>query len=110
MVVQFSDGRIVTVDAGTQTDFASSRVGRWDFLSIEATDSWAAVVHDALYQTALVSRLFADRYFHDGLRTDPDVKPYDAWKGFWGVRVFGWHAWNAHRRASRGVNSGKTQP
>jgi len=98
MVVKFRDGKEFTIPAGSETDFASSRVGRWDFLSIEATDSYAAIAHDFFYQSACVTRKEADLYFYEGLLDDQDVSRYDAWKGYWGVRCFGWYAWNQHRK------------
>lgn len=98
MIVRYADGREFIIPAGFETDFGSSRIGRWNFLSVEAADGWGTVPHDHHYWSGIISRLEADRYFYESLLVDPDVSKYDAWKGYYGVRLFGWKPWNDHRR------------
>lgn len=97
MRVRLDDGTEIEIPAGTETDLASSRVGRWNFLSIEATASYESIVHDALYASGIVSRMTADRIFYNGLRANSTVSWYDAWKAWVGVRSFGWLPWKNHR-------------
>lgn len=49
LVYAFSGGRFICIRSGFVTDFASSRLGRWNFLDARSTFSPAAVVHDYLY-------------------------------------------------------------
>jgi len=49
LIYALSDGRVIIVRSGFVTDFASSRLGRWNFLDARSTFSPAAVVHDYLY-------------------------------------------------------------
>jgi hypothetical protein len=98
-ICRTADDRQWEVPAGFITDFASSRVGRWNFLGVDAAQSYAAILHDYLYQTGLVSKKQADLYFQEGLKSDStNVSWWDRWKGYWGVRVFGGCAWRNHRR------------
>jgi hypothetical protein len=99
MVVEMNDGTVWTVPAGFITDFSSSRFGRWNFLGPDAYLSYAAILHDFLYNTGKVTKHQADLYFQEGLKSDSEnVGWCDRWKGYWGVRLFGGCAWRAHRR------------
>jgi len=102
MRVVMNDGSIFDVPKGFITDFASSRVGRWNFLGVDAAQSMSAILHDYLYKTGIVSKHKADLYFQEGLLSDSEnVSWWDRWKGYWGVRLFGGFAWRAHRKADK---------
>jgi hypothetical protein len=89
---------VFQVPMGFPTDFASSRIGRWDLLPRRAALSESAVLHDYLYFTGKVSRLQADRYFKEALASQGNGR-WVCWKAYRGVRMFGGRAWNEHRRA-----------
>ncbi len=93
-------------------------------------DSWgrfaqAAIVHDLIYSTHVLSRATADRILHDAIEaTDgvagPDGAPGNARRtadlAYWGVRVGGWYAYRFGksrytRRARRAqLSAEKTDP
>lgn len=100
LVALMGDGRKVTVPKGFVTDFASSNLGRWDFLSRSASRSYASIVHDWLYFTGMVNRVQADRYFVEGLK-DEGCGWYDRMKAAAGLRMFGWIVWQRYRRHER---------
>jgi hypothetical protein len=91
------DGAKFVVPDGFTTDFASSRLFRWNFLSVDAATSHSSVLHDYLYATGKVTRLQADKYFHEGLRDTYGTTKMDRLKGYLGVRLGGWKAWYAYR-------------
>ncbi len=95
--VQTRDGKEWVVPKGFITDFASSNVGRFNLLSIRSAYSVAAVFHDYLYLTGVVSRKLADNYFYE-LLEDSGSGRYNRFKGYFGVRLFGWLAWRKHRQ------------
>lgn len=105
MVVQMADGRQFTVPAGFVTDFASSRVGRYNLLGIDAANSYASVLHDWLYKTNTVNKHQADLYFSEGLKSDKNVGWWDSFKGYYGVKLFGGFAWRAHRKEDGDVHN-----
>jgi hypothetical protein len=107
----------VSIPRGFITDFASfplgivfkSPGGRWDK---------AAVVHDVLYKTGVVSvdgrsagrsdprpitRGEADAIFKEAM-TVAGVGWFPKQIIYAGVRVGGWKAWNAHRKAEADAN------
>lgn len=98
LTFQANDGRVFEVPRGFQTDFASSRILRWDLLPRRAAFSEAAVLHDFLYATGKVSRLEADQLFREALLLQGNSR-WVAAKAYYGVRMFGGKAWAAHRRA-----------
>jgi hypothetical protein len=87
-IVRCKSGRIVEVPAGFQTDFASVPRAFWRLIPPWGPYSPAAVVHDYLYTTGLVSRAEADKIFLE-LMKRLDVP---AWKRnvmYWAVRMAG---------------------
>lgn len=88
----------LTVQKGFQTDFASIPRGLWNILPKLDRHLLAAVLHDYLYKTALVSRPEADAIFLDAMR-DLGVPGWKRWAMYLAVRLFGRAAWNAHRAA-----------
>lgn len=96
----------VRIPAGFITDFASfplgvflkSPGGKWDK---------AAIVHDVLYKTALVStddgprrltRGECDDVFYEAMQV-AGVDWLRLWVIYLGVRIGGWRAWGRHRRS-----------
>ena len=95
---QVKKGRdAIVVPVGFVTDFASSWVGRIQLLSRKAAFSASAVLHDWLYYEGLETKEEADKMFRDALKSQ-GASAYDIWKAYWGVRLFGRSAWNAHRQ------------
>lgn len=93
-LVYLSDAarRVITVPAGFRTDLAS--VPRWPlaYWLTGGTADAAAVVHDYLYSTRLVSRAVADAV----LREASAVSGVPWWRRglMWAaVRVAGWRYW-----------------
>jgi hypothetical protein len=89
----------VTVPAGFVTDYAS--VPRWlplTWMLVGDTAHEAAVVHDYVYRTGIVSRAVADHLLHDAALEAGEPR----WRAvllYGGVRVGGWVAWRRYRRA-----------
>jgi len=90
-------GAVFTIPALFVTDFASSYIFRWNLLSRQASNSDAAVLHDWLYYTGIVTRAEADKLFLEALEAC-GIGIIVRTKAYWGVRMFGWTAWNYHRK------------
>ena len=94
------DGKVITIPAGTVTDYSSVPFGmrnlvRWDRIDI------AGVVHDYLYQTGMRSRRKADAVWRKvAMGGSNGANPFQAWVGWLGLRIGGWVAWRKHRAAS----------
>ena len=91
-------GRVIEVKAGFNTDAESCP--RWlpiiNSLFGNIADQ-PAVVHDWLYFTSEVSRKKADQVLLEAMC----VVGIPAWRRqgvYWGLRIGGWAAWNAHRQ------------
>ena len=97
LIITTRDGKQWEVPTGFITDFASSKIGRWNTLPDHAAYSEAAVFHDYLYARNLVDKQQADLYFYEMLQDDRN-SDWICRKAYWGVRAFGWVAWNKHRR------------
>lgn len=95
-----ANGNTFRIPAMFTTDFASCRIGRWTLLGWRATYSPAAVLHDFLYREGIESRWEADLIFREALAADR-CHPVDVWKGFLGVRLFGWRYWRQRRKGKR---------
>ena len=91
------DGLKWKVPAGFITDFASSRILRFNLLTHRTTYSAAAIFHDYLYATGKVTRLRADMYFRSLVARGGSTR-YNELKAYYGVRLFGWFAWSKHRK------------
>ena len=101
----------VTVPAGFVSDFAS--VPRWLTLTyalVGGRAKRAGVVHDWLYTvggltpapTDRVTQRQADDAFAEAIRASGQPQPGSrrlAWPMWLGLRLGGWVAWRAHRRA-----------
>ena len=93
-------GRMITVPAGFETDFASVPRLFWRLIPPWGRYSAAAVVHDYLYATASVTRYEADRIFLDLMKR----LGVPLWKRrlmYRAVRLGGWASWKRFRRQNR---------
>jgi hypothetical protein len=91
----------IVVPAGFVTNFHSSPRALWWLFP---PDDWAeaAVAHDHLYVTGLVSRLQADQVHRELLRHLGASAPR-ASAMYAGLRLGGWRAWNRYRRGGSDV-------
>ena len=91
------DGLLITVPAGTLTDFSTipwfgRALVRWSKVDI------AGVVHDWIYQTEFTSRARADKIWRlVAVAGDHHANAFQAWVGWLALRLCGWRAWNRHR-------------
>ena len=84
---------VLRVPTGFDTDFASVPRLPFMFWLLGDRGHAAAVVHDYLYRTAIVTRATADRVFHEALRADGE-DAVSSWLMWTGVRVGGWAAYD----------------
>lgn len=91
-------GHTIIVPAGTFTDFAS--VPRWlkPLLPESLLYSTAAVVHDRLYKSGEVGKRIADAMLAGLLQDCDGATNFEAELFFLAVHLWGFAAWNAHRR------------
>lgn len=90
---------LVTVPVGFYTDFAS--IPRWMpamYALLGDTAHEPAVIHDWLYYSAVTTREVADEVLLEAMKVW-DMPPWRYWPIYWGVRMGGWYAWDAHRKA-----------
>lgn len=101
------DMQSVTVPAGEATDFAS--IPRLFQNLISPTDGIgkAAVIHDHLYRTGHTTRAVADKILkyamidesmEEELAGNRGIGNVKQWLVYINVRMFGWAAWNEHRK------------
>lgn len=97
-----NSGTIFTVPEGFTTDLASvpsivPGVIRVLFRGPLQT-AMAAILHDYLYETGLVSRKTADDLFYEALRATGEgrIGAFLMWSG---VRAGGWFVWRRHGHA-----------
>ncbi|MDF7806215.1 DUF1353 domain-containing protein [Pontiellaceae bacterium B12219] len=98
--VTLAVGRMITVPAGFETDFASVPRLFWRIIPPWGRYSAAAVVHDYLYATASVTRYEADRIFLDLMKR----LGVPLWKRrlmYRAVRLGGWASWKRFRSQNR---------
>lgn len=86
-----------TVPAGFLTDLASIPRPCRSFAPSVVHSARAAVLHDYLYATHLVSRREADELFFEALEA-VGVSVWDCWKMWMAVRVFGRCAYGKEAR------------
>jgi hypothetical protein len=84
--------RIIYVPRGFETDFASVPRLPLMFWLLGDRAQGAAVVHDFLYRSELVSRRLADAVFYEAARVEGVDLP-SSWLFWLGVRVGGWAAY-----------------
>lgn len=98
LVVKIDDGYLITVPAGFVTDFSSTPSGVGWVMDWSKVDV-AGVVHDWLYADGSLDRRKADRIWKDiALRGQHSANGLQAWLGRGALLLFGWRAWNRHRR------------
>jgi hypothetical protein len=89
-------GHLLIVPPGFETDFASVPFGfRW-LVPVVGRHGKAAVLHDWLYETHIVSRRRADEIFFEAMGV-LGVPAWRKWLAWAAVRLFGATAW---RRAA----------
>jgi len=90
-------GDRVLVFEGFVTDFASIPKIFRNLIDIVGRHGKAAVIHDFLYFSGKRSRKEADDIFLEGMVV-LQVGYFKRYAMYWGVRSFGWAAWNEHRK------------
>jgi hypothetical protein len=95
-------GREYIIKAGFEYDGASVPTPVKWLLSEAAIMSIAALLHDHLYYTALVSKEEADAIFHEVLKDIDQVRAFDCQVMWYALILFGQAAWDEHRRAGHG--------
>lgn len=94
----WSDFRgVVTVPAGFITDLASIPDVLKGIMDVNGRSRRAAVIHDWLYASQPCTRAVADDTLRSALIADGET-PFRAGAYYWGVRIGGWAAWDAHKR------------
>lgn len=90
----------VSVPGGFDTDFAS--VPRLPFMYwlLGGRANQAAVIHDYLYRTAIVTRAQADRVFAEAAGVE-GVSWLARWTMWTGLRVGGWAAYDQRHPANK---------
>lgn len=94
------DGTLYEVPEGFDTDGASSWRLFWWYVPQWGKCAPAAIVHDWLYATAVVSKMEADRIFFDLCR-GLGIRRTKCWVMWTAVATGGWPAWYKHRRWER---------
>lgn len=91
------DGHRVTVTGGFETDGASIPRMFYGLIGGPFSGRYvaAAVIHDALYASHLVSRELADELFLEAMR-ESGVPAWKARVMYWAVRAGGRAAWKKH--------------
>lgn len=84
---------VVTIPSGFDTDFASVPRLPFMFWLLGDRANHAAVVHDYLYRTAMVSRSDADAVFVEAAEAE-GVNWLARWTMWTGLRVGGWWAYD----------------
>lgn len=91
-------GEVYVVPPGHYTDLASVPRTLWSVVGHPAgCYAAAAVLHDWLYDTGVVSRARADALFLEAMGV-LGVRWSQRWALYLGVRAGGWAAWRRHRR------------
>lgn len=91
--VTLSNGDVIVIPKGFQTDLSSVPRWLWSFLPSYGVDLIAYIIHDYLYHTQKYSREFSDRemYLWAKILRDDNIDP---WLRYKGVRLFGGLVWN----------------
>lgn len=91
------------VPAGFITDFASIPRVFWRILPPTGKYNKAAVVHDYLYSTQMVTQKLADLIFYEAMGV-LDVPKWKRATMYRALRMFGWVAWNNHKKEKEALN------
>ncbi len=93
---------LVIVAPGFRTDFASVPFGfRW-LVPVVGRHGKAAVLHDWLYSSKIMSRKAADDMFLEAMAV-LGVRPWRRFLAYWGVRLFGGRSWRMARVVRRNL-------
>lgn len=96
---------IYIVPKGTKTDGASIPRLLWRVVGHPLGEyCQAAVLHDYLYQTGIVSREKADDLLYEGMEVLGWVPKWKMKVIYWGVRLGGWIPWENHRKRNEEIN------
>lgn len=92
-------GTIRTIPAGFISDGQSVPRCLWSLLDppVSALTLEPSVIHDALYKFQWTSRAYADNLYFELLKNN-GYALWKCWVVFAGVRLFGWFAWDKHRK------------
>lgn len=90
-------GFAIKVPKGFITDFASIPRFFWRVLPPTGKYGKAAVLHDWLYSYGNYARIYADSVFLEAMQV-LQVPPWQRYAMYKAVRMFGWIAWNKHRK------------
>lgn len=93
----------ICVPAGFETDFASVPRVPIAYTAFGDRAHRESVIHDWLYFNGEVSRATADKVFLEAMKAR-GKKLWIRTAMYWGVRMGGWAAWNAHRKAGHPNN------
>ncbi len=96
-------GRTFTVPVGFFTDFASvPRIGII-YAMLGDTAHESAVVHDWCYFLGKLTRKMSDDVLFEAMGVS-GIPFWRRWPIYWGVRLGGWYAWDAHRKVGDPTN------
>ena len=94
-----NDNDVYLVPRGFITDGASVPRQLWSIMPpVGAKYSKAAVIHDMLYATEMVTRAEADKIFLEAMKV-LKVSKWKRWSMYLAVRAAGWRVWQKHDRA-----------
>ena len=97
VIFYLADHTILKIREGFIFDGASIPKICWTSIGhpLEHRFLYAALLHDALYSSQLVSREKADQYFKEFLQSFSGIGTFTVWKIHTGVRLFGGTAWKS---------------
>jgi len=93
-------GIMIGIPVGCVTDFASIPRFLWRILPPWDQHAPAAVIHDWLYQSGIMTRAETDLVFLWAME-DLGVAAWKRLAMYWGVRLGGWVAWSNYRKAKK---------
>ena len=88
------DVGFIHVPVGFDTDFASVPRLPFMFWFLGNRGHLAAVVHDYLYQTAILPRATADAVFEEALKVEGEMSWFGRQAMWFGVRIGGWASYD----------------
>ena len=89
IIVQLSNGDVITIPKGFKTDLSSVPNFLWPVLSPYGDFLLAAIIHDYLYVKDYISQKFADKEMLIWSNVINPRKKLDNILRYWGVRLFG---------------------
>ena len=87
-------GKTYVIPAGYESSGYSCPRFLWGLLSpaIDPNSLLASIIHDWIFDTHVLTRALADRYFRMKL-IENGFPRWKAWLSYLGVRAFGWSHW-----------------